>query len=253
MQRNHRLDVIDLQRFTYETNISYADVGPDQCLSYTGLLRLLQETAAAASDICGYGIKDIPTKHVHWILTGWRVELLQRPQWNAPIRIETWPRPFDGFASDRDFLAWSGDALIARGTSRWFLISTLTGRITRVTDTISTAYPVEDVTLFDQPIAYNGKPLPNAEATFSTVVGRRDIDTNSHVNNLHYLAYALEALPQAVYDALPGTLEITYRKQILLGTPIQCLYGVTEDGKHQVEIRSETGGKVTHHAYIWFY
>jgi len=242
-----------ISRFTYHTNISYSDVGPDHYLSYTGLLRLLQEAAAAASDICGYGIKDIPTKGVHWILTGWRAELLSRPQWNSPVRVETWPRAFDGFASDRDFLVWSGDTLIARATSRWFLISAQTGRITRVTEEIASAYPVEDLALFDRPIPSNGKPLPQAQVTFSTVVGRRDIDTNNHVNNLHYFAYALEALPQCVYENLPGTLEIIYRKQILLGTAIQCLYAVTEDGKHQVEIRSEADGKTIHHAYIWLY
>lgn len=246
-------DVITMSRYIYETNISYADVGPDHYLSYTGLLRLLQETAAAASDLCGYGIKDIPTKHVHWILTGWHVELLGRPAWNTSVRIETWPRPFDGFASDREFLVWSGDQMIARGTSRWFLVSALTGRITRVTDEIAAAYPIEDISLFDRPIASNGKPIADAPVTFSTVVGRRDIDTNGHVNNLHYLAYAIEALPQQVYEALPNNLEISYRKQILLGTPIQCLYAMTEDGRHQVEIRSESDGKAVHHAYIWFY
>ena len=84
-------------------------------------------------------------------------------------------------------------------------------------------------------------------------MGRRDIDTNHHVNNLHYLDYAIEALPEEVYQTLPATVEIAFRRQILLGTPIRCLYSLTEDGKHQVEIQSETGGKVTHHAFVWFY
>ena len=84
-------------------------------------------------------------------------------------------------------------------------------------------------------------------------MGRRDIDTNRHVNNLHYLDYALEALPEEVYRDLPETVDISFRKQILQGTPIQCLYARTEDGKHQVEIRSESGGKLTRHAFVWFY
>ena len=94
---------------------------------------------------------------------------------------------------------------------------------------------------------------PAAEEAFSCTIGRRDIDTNHHVNNLHYLDYALEALPQAVFDCLPGTLEIVYRKQILLGTPIRCLYQSTDEGRHQVEIRSGPEEDPVHHAFLWFY
>lgn len=242
-----------ISRFAYETTVSYADVGPDQLLSYKGTLRLLQETAALASDACGYGIKDIATKGVHWILMGWRVELLHKPVWSTPIHIETWPRTMDGFASDRDFLMYAGETLVARATSRWFLISAETGRITRVTDEIRSAYPMEDVTVFADPIANNGTVLLDAVDGFSIRIGRRDIDTNHHLNNLIYLDYAIEALPQDVYDNLPGTLEIVYRKQVMLGTEIHCLYGKREDGRHQVEIRSAEDGKDIHHAYIWFY
>ena len=84
-------------------------------------------------------------------------------------------------------------------------------------------------------------------------MGRRDIDTNLHVNNLHYLDYAIEALPEEVYQNLPNTVDIVFRKQIFLGTHIQCLYTKTEDGRHQVEIRSQKDGKTVHHAYAWFY
>ena len=84
-------------------------------------------------------------------------------------------------------------------------------------------------------------------------MGRRDIDTNRHVNNIHYLDYALEALPQEVFDHLPDTVEVVYRRQILLGAAIRCLYSVTEDGQHQVEIQSGQGDDLVRHAFVWFY
>lgn len=214
---------------------------------------MLQETAARASDDCGYGLKDIHDKNVFWILTGWRVQLLEHLAWRAPITVETWPRTIDGFTSDRDFIVRSGDVVVAKATSRWFLINTSTGRITRATPELKAAYDMDLTALFDEPLPSNGKSQEDATVTFSTVIGRRDIDTNHHVNNISYLDYAMEAFPQDVIDHLPGTLEIVYRKQILLGTSIQCLYSMTEDGKHQVEIRSEENGKPTRHAYIWLY
>ena len=64
---------------------------------------------------------------------------------------------------------------------------------------------------------------------------------------------ALEALPQEVYDHLPATVDVAFRKQILLGTPIRCLYAHLEDGRHQVEIRSGPEDAPVHHAFLWFY
>ena len=159
----------------------------------------------------------------------------------------------DGFLSDRDFRIFSGDQLIAKAASRWCLVSTHTGRVTRVTETIRSAYALDPLAMFSDNLHTNGKSDETAVESFSCTVGRRDIDTNHHVNNLHYLDYALEALPQELFDHVPDTLEIVYRKQILLGTPIRCLYQKTADGRHQVEIRSGEEDSPVHHAFLWFY
>lgn len=248
--------VISTSHYTYETAIAYSDIGPDQRLSQSGMLRILQEAASIASDDVGYGLKDIPRTGVHWILTAWRLELKRRPVWRTPLRVETWPRMTEGFACDRNFLAYEDGGQVAEAASRWILVSAKTGKPVRITDAERTAYRrhASDRDVFNgAPLPHNGSTPPGAAVTFETTAGRRDIDTNNHVNNLHYLDYAIEALPEEIYQNLPATVEIVFRRQILLGTPIRCLYAQTPDGRHQVEIQSEADGKVTHHAYVWFY
>lgn len=244
--------VIHTAYTTYQTHISYSDVGPDQRLNHRGALRLLQEAAALASDQRGYGLKDIQSKGVCWILSGWRLELSERPLWPAPLAVHTWPRSMEGFSSDRDFELFSGERQIGRATSRWLLVNSATGRVTRVTDAVRAAYDLDSRALFDTPISSNGKSPADAALTFSTTVGRRDIDTNQHVNNIHYLDYALEALPEPVLQDMPATVEIVFRRQILLGTPIRCLYAFS-GGRHQVEIQSGPADHPVHHAFLWLY
>ena len=219
------------------------------------MLRILQEAASVASDECGYGIKDLDRTGVHWILSGWRLEFLNRPGWRAPLTVRTWPRAFDGFLSDRDFLIYTGETPVARATSKWFLVSAATGRITRISEEVRSAYrsQTDSLAVFDAPLPTNGRSPADAAVTFSSTVGRRDIDTNHHVNNIHYLDYALEAIPGEVFHDLPATVEIVFRKQLLLDAPFRCLYARTEDGKHQVEIQSGDGTRPTHNAYVWFY
>lgn len=245
-------EVVSISHFMYPCAVTYGDVGVDGRLCHKGALRLLQEAAAIDSQLCGYGLLNAAETGVCWILTGWRVQLVERPLWNTPLTVETWPRTMDGFLSDRDFRIFSGDKLIARATSRWCLVSTHTGHVTRVTDAVRSAYTLDPLAMFSENLRTNGKS-DNAAECFSGVVGRRDIDTNRHVNNLHYLDYALEALPEDLFDHIPDTLEIVYRKQILLGTPIRCLYQQSADGRHQVEIRSGEEDSPIHHAFLWFY
>lgn len=235
--------------------MQYPDLGPDRLLSHRGMLRILQEAASVASDERGFGMKDVPGNGVFWILAGWRLELDERIPWRTRLTVETWPRSMDGFLSDRDFLVRCGGKQVARATSRWLLVSTATGRAARVTDRVREAYApdFDSRVLFDTPIPNNGRTPPGTPAAFSTTAGRRDIDTNHHVNNIHYLDYALEALPEEVAFQLPRTVEVVFRRQILLGTPIRCLYSLTEDGRHQVEIQSGGEEKPVRHAFLWFY
>lgn len=244
--------VIDTS-YIYKTAVAYSDLGPDGLLDHRGLARMLQEAASIASDDCGYGLVGGERATVHWLLASWRLELLERPVWRSEIAVETWPRSLDGFRSDRDFLVRSGGKLAARGSSRWYLVSRSTGRLTRITPEIRSAYPLEERSVFETPLRKDGKSVPEAREAFVSVAGRRDMDTNRHVNNIHYLEYALEALPEEVSAALPKTVEIVFRRQILQGTTFRCLYSQSASGEHQVEITSGEGADAVHHAFVWFY
>ncbi len=245
--------VIPISRFTYESSVTYGDIDPDRRLSRIGALRIMQEAAAIASQRVGYGLLDTPRTHVAWILTGWRLQMLHRPLWNTPLTVETWPRTMDGLRSDRDFLLYAGGELAARATSRWVLISTDTGHVVRITDDVRAAYPTEDTQVFPTEIATTGRSPADARVTFSYTASRRDIDTNRHVNNLHYLDFAVDALPPETAQDLPDTVEVVFRRQILPGTAIRCLYAPTGDGRHMVEIQSGDPDAPVRHAFIWFY
>ncbi len=227
-------------------------MGLDGSLSHRGLLRLMQEAAAIESDNRGYGLKDVKTKGVAWILAGWRLTRLGGVPWREPIEIRTWPRKLEGFASERDFLAFSGGRLLAKATSRWFLVDVAAGKITRVTADVRNAYTCNPETVYDIPLPTRESSPPDAVATFSITVGRRDIDTNRHVNNIHYLDYAVEALPASTAQNLPNTVEALFRHQILQNTPIRCLYSCSAQN-HLVEIQSGQDDSVVHHAYIRFF
>lgn len=248
-----RSGVISISHFTYEAVVAYPDVAMDGHLSHAGLLRILQETAAVASHVRGISFRTIEKTGICWILMGWKVQLFERPEWNSELTIHTWPRTLEGFTSEREFEVFCNGRVVAHATSRWFLLNAVTKRISRINDFVRSAYELCDRRLFDDDIPTNGTSIENARVTYTRTISRMDLDTYEHVNNLRYLDYALEALPADIYSNPPSTVEIVYRKQILHGTQIRCLYALTENGKHQIEVQSGNGDQLLHHAYIWFY
>jgi len=156
--------------------------------------------------------------------------------WNDELVVHTWPHTMERVTSDRCFeiCTRQGD-VVAVGESSWILVNTLTRRAARVTPEVAEAYPLVDRNVFDTPLRQ--PPMENGEVTCSCRVMRRDIDTQHHVNNLVYLDYARQALPEEIYDRPFREIAVKYSRQLLLGEEFHCVYHHA-DGCHLVDIRS---------------
>lgn len=233
--------------FRFTTRVSYPDLDQNYNLSMSGALRLMQEAAAIHSDSLGYSFRTVSQTHVHWLVVSWRVRMIRKAGWNETLYVDTWPRTMSRVTSERDFeIKNEAGETICLATSNWILVSSDTGRATRVTPQIASAYP-----LTPEPAFGDELQLPNVDNGEETYVGRvirRDLDTNQHVNNLIYLDYARQALPEEVYHHTFREIAVKYSRQLLLGDTFHCIYSHT-DGCHVVKLQSETG---TLHASVHF-
>ena len=239
-----------MEYYEYHGKVKYSDLGEDGFLTYTGAMGMMQEAASEDSARFGYGPADLKRNGVGWILVGWRMRMERRVPWGTALRVRTWARTMSIFFSDRDFaiLDEAGETVL-RATSRWILVDAATGRSARVTEQVAAAYPLWDHKAIEGDVAMNGRGPADAEETFRYTALRRDLDTFRHMNNLHYLELAREALPPEEADAFFPTVEILYKRQIRLGDQVRFFYG--RDGERRVvELRDEAGKKP--HAILWF-
>lgn len=238
--------------YDYPETVQYPDLGADGLLSPAGVLRMLQEGSARSSAARGFGPQDAQRRGLVWALAGWKLRLFQRPAWAAPLTVRTWPRSMDVHTSDRDFLLLDPSGTrIAAATSRWLLIDTRTGHAARLTDEVRALYQLSPTRALegDAP-SHLVKGPRDAQKVCSYTVLRRDIDTLGHMNNLHYLELAREALPAGLADLPFENYEILYKRQLRLGETADLCYAF-EEGKHIVELRNPEGRKT--HALLWFY
>lgn len=239
--------------FSYNYKIKYSDIGENNKLTLKSLVAFLQEAAGAHSEQAGFGVNNIPETHRTWLLLNWKVRMIFHPHINELLTIKTWPRSMEKLYSYRDFEVFdSQDNLVAIASSKWIFLDTKTRKIKKITPDVSEAYggPV-DKHVFEIP--FNEKlEIPNdLKLNFNYTIQRRDIDTNGHVNNLHYIDFALETLDEDIYSKNEfNNLEIIYKKEIKYKEKINCYYSL-EDNKHIITIKSADNSIV--HAIVELY
>lgn len=221
-------------------HVRYFDIGEKNCLSITGLMSLLQEIAGMHSSDVGYGLNDIEKTGLTWFLLYWKIKIYSKPKWNTKIHIKTWARKLEKASSFRDFEVYDEKGnKIAIASSKWALLDVNKNSIARLPATMNEEYGIIETCVFDTKVDTKISVPEDAEFIYEYTIQRRDIDTNHHVNNLYYLDYAFQALPEDVYNNTDFTeIEILYKKQLKVNEKIKCFYK-EEDDYHTVIIKNE--------------
>lgn len=239
--------------FTYNYKIKYSDIGTDKKITLKALVDTLQQAAILHSDSAGYGVNDIPNTHLAWLLLNWKVEIKSYPILNDTITIKTWPRIFDKLYSYRDFEVYDkNNNIIAIASSKWFAVDTYTKKIRKLTSEITNAYGgITEKNVFETTFSEKITIPEELKLNFNYKIQRRDLDTNKHVNNLHYIDYALETLPEDIFNNTTfNKLEILYKKEIKYNEKINCYYSF-EDNKHIITIKNSDNSII--HAIVKLY
>ena len=199
----------------------------------------MQDAAGEHSESINDGLNDKDKHHTAWILLNWKIRVFFRPKYKDIIKVNTWARSFDKCCSYRDFEIYCNEKLVAKATSKWVLVNSVTGRITRIPEERVNQYGANGECTFEEKMEEKLKEPESSILTFQDKIGRTKIDTNNHLNNVYYLDYAIESLPEDVYENNEfNDIEIMYKKASKYKENIKCYYAC-ENGKHIVTIKDE--------------
>lgn len=240
--------------FEHKSRIQFLDVDEFNHLSKKGLLRILGEVAGLHSDLAGYGLNQIPTTHLTWMILDWKLKTFSAPSWNTILTIKTWPRNFTRVSSQRDFEVYgANNELVALASSRWVLIDSIKGSIAKITPEMISAYGNGfEKSVFDTEVNDKEHEPEHSDFVYDYIIRKRDLDTNHHVNNLYYLDYAYDALPQECYNKDFNNIEIIYKKQIKCNALIKCFYHYDPEKKQHIIIIKNDDLSITH-SIVKFY
>lgn len=198
-------------------------------LRTVSLLNYLQDAAGVHARQLGVSVADLRSQGLTWVLS--RLHLIvDRPiHGNCDVLVRTWPASRAGHFTCREFevLDMNGDKH-ARATSSWAVLSLQTRRPVRIDDFLP-EYPL----LARRAIEDDFTTIPVHElreggSLFK--VGRADLDVNRHMNNTVHVAWALETVPDDVFESCRlEELEVGYRSEAFAGEEVlACLSSVVE-------------------------
>jgi acyl-ACP thioesterase len=149
-----------------------------------------------------------------------KIELVEPLRLLDEICVETWPSGLLRSAALRDFRVHKASREIGRATSLWFVLD------------MESRYPVRPHELLPESLHPQTEHLvtlsrsipklsetPEIEHQFA--VRFADIDLNQHVTATSYVAWALEAVPEAIWAKMRLTsLDVQFMEECLLGQEI---------------------------------
>lgn len=202
-------------------------------MEYPAILKLLENAGSQHSEKAGDNNIEAANAGISWVLTDWYVEILELPKMRDIIKVLTWTEPLSSpFNTLRDFELFANAKLVLKGLTRWALFDLVNKRPAKITDDLMNRYGAEDRKVFE-----NFKiPKIAMPETFTSekeiAVRRSDIDFNDHVHNLVYFDYAMETLPEELYENRNyHHIHIAYKMPVFKNEKITCKHAVVED-KH---------------------
>ncbi|OMO86907.1 Acyl-ACP thioesterase [Corchorus capsularis] len=207
------------------------EVGINKTATVETIANLLQEVGCNHAQSVGFstdGFATTPTMrklHLIWVTARMHIEIYKYPAWSDVVEIETWCQSEGRIGTRRDWILkdYATGQVIGRATSKWVMMNQDTRRLQKVSDDVREEYLVfcprelrlsfpeennkslKKIAKLDDPVQYSRLGL---------MPRRADLDMNQHVNNVTYIGWVLESIPQEIIDTHElQTITLDYRRE----------------------------------------
>ncbi|RDY12132.1 Oleoyl-acyl carrier protein thioesterase 2, chloroplastic [Mucuna pruriens] len=239
------------------------EVGINKTATVETIANLLQEVGCNHAQSVGFstdGFATTPTMRklrLIWVTARMHIEIYKYPAWSDVVEIETWCQGEGRVGTRRDFILkdHATDQVIGRATSKWVMMNQDTRRLQKVSDDVREEYlvfcPREPRLAIPEEDSNSLKKIPKLEdppaqySRLGLVPRRADLDMNQHVNNVTYIGWVLESMPQEIIDSHElQSITLDYRRECGQYDIVDSLTSVEtiQDGAEAVPELTGTNG-----------
>ncbi|KAE8000010.1 hypothetical protein FH972_004382 [Carpinus fangiana] len=225
------------------------EVGINKTATVETIANLLQEVGCNHAQSVGFstdGFATTPTMrklHLIWVTARMHIEIYKYPAWSDVVEIETWCQGDGRIGTRRDWIIkdCATGQVIGRATSKWVMMNQDTRRLQKVSDDVREEYlvycPREPRLAIPEEGSSSLRKIPKLEdpahsSKLGLVPRRADLDMNQHVNNVTYIGWVLESIPQEIIDSHElQTITLDYRRECQHNDVVDSLTSVEPVGE----------------------
>lgn len=185
--------------FDHTYDIRSYEPRPDGLVSTATICNHLQDIASRHADRMGFGFDDLEKSGHFWILARLHLMLDRLPGYREQAHVTTWPSGNERLVALRDFIISDAEGPTGRATTSWVTMNTKTHRPDNP-DTVLDDRLIPDR---ERAIVFPSKAvtrIKDGEHSAEVTARRADTDINGHVNNVKYIEFCMEAVPQPWMD-----------------------------------------------------
>ena len=202
--------------YSEKIKIRYSHLSSGGKAVLRSILNFFQDVATGQTSGTKYSMHNLYEQNRAWILISMNVEVYRYPEIDEEITVFTYPQSYDRIYGNRCYeIKDSSGEVLAKCSSVWAFMDTETKRVTKVFNDFSELFTCHEE--HDLEFIRREPQIGECKKSGTIVVGKREIDTNHHVNNVKLVEFAMEALP---LDAQIKKAEIYYRSAVYEGEKI---------------------------------
>lgn len=188
--------------------------GQNGTATVQSLNEYMQEAAGNHAASLGVSIDRLGDEGLAWVLARMRVVPALLPVVHERIQVETWPVGVEGLQFRRDFILRREDGSeLARAVSHWVIVSLATRKIVRIPAFVA-EIALDNATTAMEDVRQR---LPEVDEVFEAISFRArlsDVDRNRHVNNVRYMEWVMESVPEDIRSRMHlEDLDLTFRAE----------------------------------------
>ena len=187
--------------FDKEFELRYFEMNNLGLATPTIMLALLEETAADHCYAINYSLFDLVKKNVGWVLVSGAMQIERYPSYKEKITIRTWLSSYSTIKGYRENIIFDENHnIIGRAKGLWVFFDIENRKPIPIFNEIKEKWGYYNEESIEINIKKKIEAIDFASQIKQFKVNRFDTDMNKHVNNIRYLQWVIESIPEDIAD-----------------------------------------------------
>lgn len=193
--------------------VRYYELKNDWKASISAIMDYFNDIVTLQTVEIGHGVEVMSKCEYAWLLLRWDIAVSRYPDFMESVVVRTTPHSMDRFYAYRRFEIFDNSGQrIVEANSQWILIDQNRRRPVRIGEELYRRYGIDEG--FHRPLSFPKISEFESKGEMTTLrVRKSDLDTNGHSNNVSYVKWLMEAIPEEFDGKTLRRLTIEYRHE----------------------------------------